>query len=967
MAAAGLQKTAQRETISSHQASRAQDLSRLFISHSSRDNVAAKAFKQWLCANDWPDEDVFLDLEDIGAGERWKDALRKANARCEAVVLLASPEALSSPECLAEVRKAEDYGKEIIVVLLRDVKFEDHRLDAYKDRQIVNLASPPQGHVEAVDYRGEKHEVRFNADALTSVRQYLAKRGITPDHFAWPPPDKPDAEPFPGLSAFTEEDAGIFFGRDSDILRGLDKLRITRRNGRPRGLVIQAASGAGKSSYLRAGLWPRLLRDADFAPLAILRPARGILTGPEGLGRKLAARLSRPDRPVNPGDIHAKLTAKDATKAAADFAELMTALASRAQEERRIGDKNAPAPALLLAIDQAEELFAAEGEEESRRFLLLLSAFLRQPPPGVEPYLILTIRADAAVRLFQTITDEELEFPETLPLLPLPRTSYREVILKPLQVLERRGQRLVLEAALTERLVGDATGADALPLLAFTLSHLYQEFAAGGTITLKQYEDMGGVAGSIEMALKRALARPGEEPAIPAGKDEQLARLRAAFIPWLARIDPQSGVAVRRVARMDEFPQPSLALVKRLIEARLLVADSRSGADVVEIAHESLLRQWPELTEWLKADAEDLQVVEEVERAAGEWAGKHKHADWLDHRGARLRAAERVATRADFRKRLGEQGLAYLEACRAAERKRTLKRAAMAGAVAVLIIAGAAAWKYQQNLREGLYWFADVRPYVLPPAREHALNPAEEFKECTDCPVMIVVPAGHFMMGSPEGQGEKSGREYPLHRVTIPSRFAVGKFPVTFAQWDACAEHGDCDPHVNTNGWGRDRQPVINVTWDDARRYVAWLARLTGTPYRLLSEAEYEYAARAGTQTAYPWGRDIGAGNANCGMCGSRWDGSQTAPVGSFPANRFGLYDMVGNVFEWVEDCYHDNYTGAPANGSPWTSANCLRHVVRGGAWLSHPNLLRAASRDWIGMGDRKDYVGFRVARTLGP
>ena len=123
-------------------------MSRLFISHSSNDNVAAKAFKQWLGAGGWPDEDVFLDLDDIGAGERWKDALRKANARCEAVILLASPEALSSPECLAEVRKAEDYGKEIIVVLLRDVQFEDHRLDAYKDRQIVNLALAPQTQVE---------------------------------------------------------------------------------------------------------------------------------------------------------------------------------------------------------------------------------------------------------------------------------------------------------------------------------------------------------------------------------------------------------------------------------------------------------------------------------------------------------------------------------------------------------------------------------------------------------------------------------------------------------------------------------------------------------------------------------------------------------------------------------------------------------------------------------------------------
>ena len=258
-------------------------MSRLFISHSSKDNVTAVAFKQWLGTIGWPHEDIFLDLDSIGAGERWKEALRVANTRCEVVVLLASPDAISSPECVAEVRNAEDIGKEIIVVLLRDLQFDAHRLDSYKDRQIVDLAAAPQDHVETVDYRGDRPQIRFNAAGLARIKDFLAKRGITPDRFAWPPQDRPNAEPFPGLSAFTEDDAGIFFGRDADIVRGLDRLRILRRNGRPRLLVIQAASGAGKSSYLRAGLWPRLDRDPDFAPLAVLRPAQGILTRPEGL------------------------------------------------------------------------------------------------------------------------------------------------------------------------------------------------------------------------------------------------------------------------------------------------------------------------------------------------------------------------------------------------------------------------------------------------------------------------------------------------------------------------------------------------------------------------------------------------------------------------------------------------------------------------------------------------------------
>ena len=195
-------------------------MSRLFISHSSKDNVAAIAFKQWLGANGWHDEDAFLDIEDIGGGERWKEALRQAHARCEAVVLLASPDAFSSPECLTEIRKAEDFGKEIIIVLLRDLTFDDRRLDSFKERHIVDLAAAPQAHAEAVVSRQKRRSPLQRKTALAKIKDYLVKRGIAADNFPWPPQGKLDAEPFPVLSAFTEDDAAIFFGRDADILTG---------------------------------------------------------------------------------------------------------------------------------------------------------------------------------------------------------------------------------------------------------------------------------------------------------------------------------------------------------------------------------------------------------------------------------------------------------------------------------------------------------------------------------------------------------------------------------------------------------------------------------------------------------------------------------------------------------------------------------------------------------------------------
>jgi formylglycine-generating enzyme required for sulfatase activity len=204
----------------------------------------------------------------------------------------------------------------------------------------------------------------------------------------------------------------------------------------------------------------------------------------------------------------------------------------------------------------------------------------------------------------------------------------------------------------------------------------------------------------------------------------------------------------------------------------------------------------------------------------------------------------------------------------------------------------------------------------------------------------------------------------------IGKPFAVAKFAVTFGEWDACAARGGCRPDVSDSGFGRRRCPVINVSWDDAQDYVKWLSRITGKAYRLLSEAEYEYAARAGSQTKYPWGDDInlnGQPMANCHGCGSQWGGKQTAPVGSFPANAFGLHDMVGNVAAWTEDCWHDNYQEAPAHGSAWRSGDPRRRVVRGGSWMDVPIILRSANRIQVSTDWALYVLGFRVARTLSP
>ena len=252
-------------------------------------------------------------------------------------------------------------------------------------------------------------------------------------------------------------------------------------------------------------------------------------------------------------------------------------------------------------------------------------------------------------------------------------------------------------------------------------------------------------------------------------------------------------------------------------------------------------------------------------------------------------------------------------------------------------------------------------------AEELPLKPGMTFKDCaTDCPEMVVIPAGSFAMGSTADESGHKPTEEPEHKVTIAKPFAVSKFAVTFAEWDACAAHSDCS-QVDDHGWGHNRQPAINVSWDDAKRYVAWLSKITGKTYRLLTEAEYEYATRAGTKTAYPWGDAIGGNNANCAGCGSRWDVAQTAPVGSFAPNKFGLYDMVGNVWEWVEDCLHEDYSPAPpVDGSAWmTDGDCSKHRIRGGSFASVPDELRSANRGRGRTDDRLEIISFRVGRTL--
>ena len=264
----------------------------------------------------------------------------------------------------------------------------------------------------------------------------------------------------------------------------------------------------------------------------------------------------------------------------------------------------------------------------------------------------------------------------------------------------------------------------------------------------------------------------------------------------------------------------------------------------------------------------------------------------------------------------------------------------------------------------------------LTATEERNLIAGDTFQECADCPRMVVIPQGRFLMGSPDTELKRDGDEGPQQEVTIPSAFAVGKFEVTFAEWDTCLAAGGCNGHRPSDvGWGRGSRPVVIVSWEDAKAYVAWLSSRTGRSYRLLSEAEWEYAARGGTTTMFSWGATITTNQAN-------YDGSiplpgtppgevrhQTVPVDSFQPNGFGLYNVHGNVWEWVEDCYQRRYADLPEairrTGAPHDTAQCETRVFRGGSWGDGAHVLRSANRGRYEPFIRNTNGGFRVARNL--
>ena len=646
-------------------------MSRIFLSHSSRNNAEALAIRQWLATQGW--NDVFLDIDPIRglvAAERWQKALNAAIGRCRAVIFLLSPEWRASEHCFSEFNLADHIGAERVGVIVKDIAF-DRLPGGFTETQIINLTRGGTPLTFTVNPPPERRAitVQFPDEELRSLRVGLARLGLVgfeTESFPWPPSDEPNRTPFRGLEALDIRDAGVLYGRDIDLVRAREHLLDLRSKGGRKLLVIQGASGSGKSSFLGAGLLPRLEReDRDFTTLPLVRPSTAALSGKSGLAAALEQAFGRLRRPRAMGDLLTFLEQDP---------DALTLLLNEVQVlaiQRLVGDAKPQIerpPTVVVAIDQAEELFAIDAGEEGAMLRQHLAMALNRGPDTIA---LLTIRSD---RFSLLQRDNQLTgLLDSFNLPPMSATVYHEVILRP---AARLIPPLKIEPKLTEALINDAAaeGADPLPLLAFTLERLYRWYGeASDGLLLKHYERLGGIAGSINAAIADAF--PPQRDRRPTDKDEREDLLEAAFVPALVDINPTNGELVSRTALEQEIPTECRNLVSRLVEARLLVSDE--GPENVHgvkpttyrVSHEALLRRWDLLKRVLDRRAGQLRTVQLIERQAEAWDKARRSRAWLDLRGERLRDALDIADQVGFKNRVEGLPKAYLTACKEEQEK----------------------------------------------------------------------------------------------------------------------------------------------------------------------------------------------------------------------------------------------------------------------------------------------------------
>lgn len=738
------------------------------------------------------------------------------------------------------------------------------------------------------------------------------------------------ASPYPGLEAFNPNQAAIFFGRGPEI----DQLLQQFSDIKVRFVAVVGISGSGKSSLVKAGLLPRLrngiIGNAPWIDLIIKPGERG--------GNPYFALASK---------IKDRLQLSGQTEE--EIARAMQADTDLVQQHLTdLLAQQSPATELLLVIDQFEELFTLSTADDRNDFLALINHIVTQP----DVRIIVTLRADFYARAIKESILANLLRQDrgTFPLDPPGVAAILQMIIRP---AEAAG--IELEEGLVQRLLNDAgEGPGAMALIAFTLNQLYKGEKNSAFLSIKAYEAFGGVQGAVQKRAETALQ----------GLHVNLDNVLPKLFAHLVEVNEQE-VATRSRALKSLLLDDEKIVADALTKARLLVSgEGKDQQATLEVAHETVLIGWLRMDQWIRDHAETLRARRDLKQVATEW-------DKSGRQNSALRTGKLLQRYLGSAEPLSAIADDYLQACK---RRRTHLR--MGYTVLGILLA----------TMLGILFHVNKSQY--PPTLATKAIFVQIGIWSVSRPEMVTIPAGEFEMGDISGEGDSD--ELPVHTVQFVSAFEMGKYEVTFDEYDLFAAATGRDK-PNDLGWGRERRPVINISWIDAVAYTQWLTKHTGLNFRLPSEAEWEYAARAKTTSTRYWpAMNEGEKDAACTYANvfdeknksrinnvykTSWepfncadDFPFTAPVGEFTANDWGLHDVLGNVWEWTQDCYIDSYKSAPTDGSALMTSNdsnCSLRVIRSGSWRVEAGDIRSAGRDRYTPNDQVGLIGFRIARTL--
>ena len=849
-------------------------MSAIFISHSNKDHSAAIELKRRLETQGH--RSLFLDFDPelgIPPGRKWEQELYRQLRACHAVIVLCSEYSMSSRWCFAEITHAKSLGKHVFPVKVGPCAIDP----VLMSRQIIDMTQNQE-------------------DAYQRLWRGLKVAGLDPtDSFDW----DCHRAPYPGMMAFQEEDAAVFFGREAEIQQGLELLQRMRQFGGSRMLLVFGASGSGKSSLVRAGLLPRLRRNPEC--WLIVDPFRPKEHPLRELAIVLADAFSVSGEKRNWQEIceqseQVARTEKSQERIFLNEVALGLQIARKQREATT-----------LLIIDQAEELLVLSKGEKTASFLSLLHFALKTPNSPL--IAIFTLRSDFLSDFQRQQALLGLSRVH-LSVGPIAKDHLAKIIKGPARIAG-----IELGEGLTEAMIRDTENQDALPLLAFTLRELYERCGKDKLLEVHDYrEKVGGLSGAVARVADAAL----EAAKLTIEQEEAL---KNALVS-LARIN-EEGQFTRQPARWSDLPESAHGTLERFVKARLLISRGDEKEPMVEVAHEAIFTHWPRLKEWIESRWDDLRLLRQVRLAAAEWDknGRAAHFLWLHER---LLPVAQMVERMRPALNLLEQEFIRPES------DRLLKQI------------DDPATTHQQRVKIGdrLSEIGDPRPGVH--LREDGL-PDIAWCKVTGGKITLELKAGTFIVKP------FFIAKYPVTWIQYRTFLEAKDGYRNESWWEGLAERQDSPGEQYRE---HDNHPAENVSWYDALAYCRWLSKWLGYEIQLPTEWEWQQAATGGDRAnEYPWGRDWDSERANTFESGL----SRTTAVGLYPrgASPVGALDMCGNVLEWC--------LNAVENPKKFEVSDSKNHVVRGGSWGHVQFYAHVANRLDYFPHDRLDGVGFRL------